>query len=449
MHSRVVLPAVLLITLTATTAPPKASVRLPSPPVRAVTAAFIDVAVIPMDTERTVPGQTVLVRDGRIAAMGPTGKVDVPGDAVRIDGRGKFLIPGLGDMHTHVHVHSPRAPDADSLLMEQMLFLYLANGVTTIRNMQDIDMSWRKRAANGTLASPHIYSSGHKLFDVAFRTTGNDSVVNILSPSDAAEAIAREKAAGYDFLKMYQLGEETFDSVVAAANRVGIRFAGHVPEGIPLERALAARYMSIEHLTGYLSTNTNDAANLAALVEATNRAGVWNTPTYTVMQNFSIPSEELEQRPEMRYIDDQRIAQWSSGRMGMMASDDAMMQPARNVLKAMREGGAKLLLATDSPDNYGVPGFSIHRELAAMVSIGFTPYQALETGTRNVAEFFGTLDSTGTVAAGKRADLVLLNGNPLTDIRHTNQPAGVMVAGRWLDRAELDRRLASLEKAIY
>jgi hypothetical protein len=200
--------------------------------------------------------------------------------------------------------------------------------------------------------------------------------------------VARYKAQGFDHLKLYDEHGETLDSLVTAAGRLGVPIMGHVPFGVTLEKALAARVRSIEHL------------------EATRQAGVWNCPTLSVM----VKSIQYK----------------------------ALWGPLyRRLVKVLHEAGAGLLLGSD--DDGKKPG-SVHTELRELVRAGLTPYQALETGTKNVALFYGTLDETGTVAAGKRADLVLLQANPLADIRHTTRLAGVMIGGRWLPREELDRR---------
>jgi imidazolonepropionase-like amidohydrolase len=363
--------------------------------------AFVDVNVVPMDTERVLADQTVLVEGGRIAVLGPSTQVKVPAGAVRIDGRGQYLMPGLGDMHVHFIA-------SDSATIERQLWSWwLANGVTTIRNMDCgargvWGIHFRDRAAAGELWSPRIYTSGPfwtmKKADIKL-----DSV---------ATYVARYKAAGYDFIKPYEESPEVLDSVLAAAHRLGIPVAGHVPPTVPIERALAAGLKSIEHLTGaYSGRHDGGALNrdtslaaFQALVEATQRAGVWHTPTQGLYYAKG----------------DTRVTRWGT------------------FIKALQDAGAGLLLGTDSPI---VGPITPTDELQAFVRAGLTPYQALLTGTRNVAEYFGTLDSSGTVAVGKRADVVLVNGNPLEDVTHTRQPAGVMIGGRWLSRAEINRRL--------
>jgi imidazolonepropionase-like amidohydrolase len=418
-----------------------------------------------MDRERKVPGQTVLVRGERIVEIGPVARVKVPDGGVRVDGRGKFLIPGLAEMHAHLP--GGQASDAD---VERTLFLYVAGGITTVRGMlgHPRHLGLRGRTARGELLGPTIYTSGPSL-------NGN----SIPTPAAAATAAVEQKRAGYDFLKIHPgVGREAFDTLVATAHRVGIPFAGHVPEDVGLARALEARYATIDHLDGYIEAMLRvgapvsasesaffgmnlgeqlDESKLPALVEATRRAGVWNVPTQVLLENLIVggSSEELARRPEMRYVSPQTRAQWAGVKDGILAETGStpesarrMIEMRRRLIKALHAAGAGLLLGSDAPQIYNVPGFSIHRELESLVASGLTPYQALETGTRNVASFLGTQRQTGTIEKGKRADLVLLDADPLADIRNTTRRSGVMVGGRWLPRQEIERRLGEVAAAV-
>jgi imidazolonepropionase-like amidohydrolase len=415
-----------------------AQARTPRVPVSGAPAgvtAFVDVAVIPMDSERVLANQTVLVEGGWITALGPVKQVRVPAGATQIDGQGRYLLPGLADMHAHMEMGLDQA--RDSLAAARKLLRYLADGVTTIRILDhafvaagqqyDTDLhaqasklllEARARVAAGELVGPRIYTAGPWAPPQYRHPARNgwpaprlDSIVTY---------VAAYKAAGYDFVKPYREPPVLFDSLAAAARRVGIPLMGHIPPGVPVERALAAGMRSVEHLTGYQYREGNafkiiEASQIPTLVAATKRAGVWNTPT-----------EGLHQQDEFGAVRRQRV-------------------------KALQDSGAGLLLGSDAPPK-GPKGWkgwqSVHKELAALVAAGLTPYQALLTGTRNVAAFFGTLDSTGTIAIGKRADLVLLQGNPLADIENTRQFAGVMTSGRWLPPAELDRLEALLAKEV-
>jgi imidazolonepropionase-like amidohydrolase len=427
--------------------------------------AFVDVTVIPMDRERTLPRSTVLVKGDRIIAVGPASQVTVPAGAARVDGSGKFLIPGLAEMHAHIP--GGQAPDS---VVERTLFLYVAGGITTIRGMlgHPRHLELRARAARSELISPTIYTSGPSF-------NGN-SVPTVQS---ALTMVAEQKAAGYDFLKIHPgIQQEVFDSLSAAAGRAGMRLAGHVPLDVGLKRALEVPYASIDHLDGYVEAMVRsnapvtpteselfglnlgehlDTTRLRTLVRATREAGVWNVPTETLMDNLS-PSmsvDALARRPEMRFVPQKTRSEWAEVKRNVLgetgstpASARRTLEVRRRLIRALHAGGAGLLLGSDAPQIYNVPGFSIHRELEALVSAGLTPYQALETGTRNVAAFFGTSPETGTIQVGKRADLVLLDGNPLTDIRNTARRSGVMLRGRWLTRADIQSRLDSIAKSV-
>jgi imidazolonepropionase-like amidohydrolase len=434
----------------------------PTPPDRVT--AFVDVTVIPMDRERRVPNQTVVVRGDRIVEIGPSARVKVPDGGVRVDGRGKFLLPGLAEMHAHI----PGGQAADSVV-ERTLFLYVSGGITTIRGMlgHPRHLELRARAARAELVSPTIYTSGPSF-----------SGKTVPTPDAAAKLVLEQKEAGYDFLKIHPgIGREVFDTLAATAQRVGIRFAGHVPLEVGLSRALETRFATIDHLDGYLEAMVRegsavpasesaffgmnlaehlDESKLAGLVAATRRAGVWNVPTQILMENLIVvPAEELAARPEMRFVSPEARAQWAEAKSGLLegtgasaASGRRMVDVRRRLIKALHAGGAGLLLGSDAPQVYNVPGFSTHRELEALVAAGLTPWQALETGTRNVAEFFGTLKETGTVERGKRADLVLLEADPTKDIRATTKRAGVMLRGRWIPQVEIDARLAEIAQGV-
>jgi imidazolonepropionase-like amidohydrolase len=427
--------------------------------------AFIDVTIIPMDRERTIPHSTVVVQGNQILTIGPVKDTPLPARAVRVNGTGKFLMPGLAEMHAHIP--GGQAPDS---VVQRTLFLYVAGGITTIRGMlgHPRHLELRARAARSELISPTIYTSGPSL-------NGN----SVPSVQSALSMVAEQKAAGYDFLKIHPgIQREVFDSLSAASQRAGIRLAGHVPLDVGLERALGARYASIDHLDGYVEAMVPrnapitaaesqffglnlgehlDTTRLPALVQATRKAGVWNVPTQTLMENLgpALSAAALARRPEMRFVPAATLSEWAQEKSSILretgssaASAQRTLETRRKLIRALHAGGAGLLLGSDAPQIYNVPGFSIHRELEALVAAGLTPYQALETGTRNVAVFFGTSDQTGTVEEGKRADLVLLDGNPLTNIRNTGSRSGVMLRGRWLPQADIESRLAGIAKSV-
>lgn len=428
--------------------------------------AFVNVNVVPLDRERIIEGQTVVVRDGRIAQIGPAEKTKAPAGALSIDGRGKYLMPGLADMHVHLYPGTGEQGD----LAGQQLRLFLANGVTTVRNMigRPEHLALRDKVAKGALPGPMIYTAGPPLLGSTVPT-----------PEAGERAVAEQKKAGYDFIKVHEgLSPETYAAIVATAKRVGIPFAGHVTATVGLRRALEARQTSIEHLDGYLQAMVADDSpvppppsqvvlgpvlkhiderKIPALAEATHRAGVWNDPTLTLFKLVVSDDkvEDLLKWPELRYVPASmreafaKQKQSTAGIQAPAAERRRYLELRDRMLVALRDAGAKLLVGPDSPQFFLVPGFATHRELQSFVDAGLTPYQAVEAATRNPAEYIAEITKSprdfGTVEVGLRADLLLLDANPLASVANLSKRAGVMVRGRWLPEGELRRMLEEIE----
>ena len=422
--------------------------------------AFVNVHVVPMDRETVLRDHTVLVKGDRIVEMGPSAKVKAPSGAVTIDGPRKILAPGLAEMHGHL-------TGGDVALNERILLLNVGRGITTIRGMlgHPSHLVLRERVRKGELLGPTIYTSGPSL-------NGN----SVPDEATATRLVEEQKVAGYDFLKIHPgIKRGPFDALAATANRLGIGFSGHVPVDVTLARALEVRYRSIDHLDGYLEAlvkegapvNTRepgffglalidhlDDAKIPALVARTKAAGVWNVPTQSLVAAFMGPqtTEALAARPEMKYLPKQMTDQWIESRNGFLQdiADVSMEKRQRfeairaKVIKALDDADAGVLLGADTPQIMQVPGWATHGELKALVASGLSPYRALRAGTINVAQFFGTTDRTGTVAAGKEASLVLVDANPLDDVANMAKISGVMVRGRWITAAERDQMLAKL-----
>jgi imidazolonepropionase-like amidohydrolase len=419
---------------------------------------FRNVRVIPMDSERVLDAQTLVVRGDRIASVGPAGGAQIPEGARIIEGEGRYLMPGLAEMHAHVPAGN------DQTHVEEVLFLYVANGVTTARGMLGAPehLALRERLQKHQVLGPRLYTSGPSL---------NDQSVN--SADDAARIVREQARLGYDFVKVHPGPTRAeYDAAVQAGAAGGIDLAGHVPADVGVQRAIAAKQATIDHLDGYVEAlappgrraqggffglNLADAADrsrLPALVSATRDAGVWNVPTQTLIEHWPAPSptvDELLARPEMMYVSRETREQWANAKRQMMSAPGydgqrvrALVTLRREIVKSLHEAGAGLLLGSDAPQVFNVPGFSLHHELEAIVASGLTPFEALRTGTANPAIFFGEADEFGTIRAGLVADLVLVARNPLDDVAALAHPEGVMVRGRWLDRAELDRGLAAI-----
>jgi imidazolonepropionase-like amidohydrolase len=427
--------------------------------------AFINVNLVTMVSETILEGMTVIVRDNLINKIGKTSKVKIPKGAVEIDGTGKFLMPGLADMHVHAW-------------SENDLLLYVANGITTIRNMwgSPMHLKWKERIANGELLSPSMITAGPLL-------DGPDPIwegsVVIETPEQAAKEVAAQKQSGYDFIKIYnKLSKEAFDAIMDAAKENEIPVAGHVPYDVELEHFMQSGVVSNEHLTGYREALLSDDAPEAELTYFTTRikrwkyfdeskipdvasatidSGMWICVTLFVNEGFisAAEAEERYKRPEMKYVDPITLASWDPSKDFLvkdLGEDDFKaikkgISHLHKLTEALHKAGARILLGTDPPNPFTVPGFSIHQELQRLVGCGMTSYEAIQTGTTNAAEFLGQKDIFGTIEEGKRADLILVENDPLEDVANVAKRAGIMLRGHWFPEETLQNMLDELVAA--
>jgi imidazolonepropionase-like amidohydrolase len=423
-------------------------------PVFAGTTAFINVNVLPMSSEAVLPSQTVIVEDGLITAVGDVDGIRIPSEATVVDGTDRFLMPGLAEMHAHV-------PPASSAELDRYFNLFVANGVTSIRGMlgRPDHLALRDSIVAGNVFGPRLVTSGPSL-------NGR----SVSGRRDARRQVREQADAGYDFVKIHPgLSRDEFVALAETANEIGIPFAGHVPVAAGLDAALALKIATIDHLDGYfvallpaaspgsggyggffdvMLAEDLDAGQIDRLAVMTANAGVWNVPTQTLVENriSDVPTADLMSWPEMKYMPLPTLQGWAEARDALL-EDNAFsadiakraIELRRHLVLALQSAGAGILLGSDAPQVFNVPGFSIHRELAAMVAAGLTPFEALRAGTASAAEFLGT--NAGIVAVGKDADLVLLNANPVEDIENSKRIHGVMLRGQWLSRRTLDDRL--------
>ncbi|HEX3482254.1 MAG TPA: amidohydrolase family protein [Kofleriaceae bacterium] len=415
--------------------------------------AFVGVTLLSLDTAAAVPDQTVVVRGERIERVGPRGAVEVPPEAQVIAGRGHYLMPGLID----AHVHLARTED---------LAILVALGVTTVRNMwgAPIHLEWRDRVARGELPGPAIYTAG-PIVD-GERPAHPGSLI-VRSEADADRAIALHRQLGYDLVKVYsRLAPPVFDRLADGARRAGLPIAGHVPWSVALGHAVDAGMRSIEHMTGVVAAlqaadapvagrsdgpwrdrdiDHVDEARIAGLVQELAAHHTFMVPTRVVMDAWA-PAAEVRDRlaqPEMRWVPRCNRA------LAEPRPDDAEdLDRARRtlalydrVLGALDAAGAPIAAGTDASNPLVVPGFALHRELEHLVGAGLSPLAALQAATRRGAELLGREGEVGRIAAGMRADLLLLDASPLDDIRNTRRIAGVMARGRYRARGELDAML--------
>ncbi len=447
-------------------------------PVFGQTTAFVGVNVIPMDRERVLTNQTVVIRNGKIAEIGDAAKVKVPKDAVAVDGRGKYLVPGLVDMHTHLLSDSDEYPDS---IAPDELRVMVANGVTTIRFMIGTPelLKLRGQSANGEIVAPTIYVASPHLTG---REQGNNFVVTSLD--EARDAVRKSKAAGYDFIKVTTFVPGLiYEAAIDEAKMQGIRVVGHADTRfVGVERAWKAG-QQIEHLDGYMemllkedapmkhsvsdllignpdnwkSIDYLDERKIAEVARKTVASNPFVNPTQHFMKNsFGLPrsEESIRAQPDFKFYPAKVQQQWLDYYKKARLFTVPVEKRARwvelrdKLIKAIHDNGGKLMAGSDTPEFLWLYGFAMHHEIKALSDAGIGNYAALAAGTRNAHEFFGTLDKNGTVQKGKVADLILVNANPLEDISATKNRAGVMLKGKWYTQAELDKWLDEIAPKI-
>lgn len=416
--------------------------------------AFENVNVLPMDRDVLLRDQTVVVQDGRIAAIGPAASTAVPEGATRIDARDKYLLPGLAEMHGHIPGVGPEGQNRQ--LAEDVLFLYVAAGATTVRGMQGhpSQIEMRRRVDGGELIGPRMYLAAPQLGG------------NVPDPDTGRARVREAKQAGFDLLKIQEgLSPEAYAAIVDEAKRQDIPWAGHVPDEVGLHAALAAGQATIDHLDNYVvelraddaplrdnpSPFNVDEAKIPVLAQETKQSGAAVVPTMSLWETLrgGHDAESLLTRPDLRYMPREMVETWTERVNRTRASADPRaaareIEVRNRMLGALNDAGVPILMGTDAPQIFSVPGFSLYHELPIMVASGMSPFEVLASGSTNVARYFGTEDHTGTIETGKRADLLLLDANPLEDISNVQKRAGVMINGRWLDEAEIQVRLKEI-----
>ena len=428
--------------------------------------AFVHAAVVPMDRERVLPDHTVVVVDGKITALGPASAVTVPPEAVRIEARGRYLLPALSDMHVHIEgeswnaLLSPQALAASkNLPFEDFLFPYVANGVTTVQVLSGTHelLPVRGQIASGQLLAPRLILA--RMIDGPDKAWPPPLSTWVATAEEARKATRQAKADGYDKMKVYSfLTKETYDAVIATAKDQQMDVVGHIPYALSVEYVVDAGQKMIAHTEEVAKHAGGDysAQRISYFADRIAKGRVWMTPTLVttrrIIEDFSDPGS-LFSRPEAAYVRHpmQRDI-WSfisnmnqgitpKGRAGIRDDFEKFQRP---FTKVFHDHGGQLMTGTDSLLPRLVPGFTLHQELHELVDVGLTPYEALRTSTTIPYEYLGEAKEAGTIEIGKRTDLLLLETNPLEDISAASKIAGVMMRGRWISREEIDQRMRAI-----
>jgi len=398
-----------------------------------------DVAVLAMTGPRIIPEVSVLVRNGRIAAIAPRDSLRVPEGAVVVEGPGRTLLPGLIEMHIHLR---------DRLDLD----LLLGNGVTTARNMDGTPqvLEWRQAVREGRLAGPTILS-GSPFLHRAARDAPDRFVATV---EDARRMVRRYAEEGYDYVKIAELDDEPFYALMDEARELGIPVVGHIPNyELPLERILAERMASIEHVEELFRVYFDyqpDESKIAPFVELVRRSGV---PISTLIHTEEVKNGLFEEG--RAYVTPERLARAErylgpaakeriEGTLEAIESGQWERHPVDVdfVLRLVRElnaAGVVVVPGTDSGGSFVIPGSGLHRELALLARAGLTPFEVLRAATVNAATVLGLGDRKGSVEIGKDADLILVDGDPLQDLECVRAPVGMVLRGHWIDGEELAR----------
>jgi len=442
----------------------------PLPPKQSI--AITNVTIIDVEHDRSIGARTVLVDNGRIASIEVPRSAHVPSNAQRVDGRGRFLIPGLVDMHVHLFNLSSHRPPND-----WMFPLFVANGVTAVREMRGDTVTmalvkqWRAQLDKGEIIAPRILAAG-------IPADGP-------TPGDARHQVDAAADAGADFIKVFsEVPAANWRAIMDEARKRSLPVVGHVPAGVSLLEAARAGQRSSEHLmqayeacTSIESQLLGERRDLAgdALVamrdaqearvltafdprichrvaKALVATGQAQVPTLVLADEDALAADGSPRTdPRWRLLRADEHPRWETFLAGYTATDAALAKQrwpiARRIVSAMHQAGVTIMAGTDAPQPGVYPGSSLHEEMQMLVASGLTPREALRSATLVPARFLGIAATTGSVAVGKRADLVLLDADPTTDIRNTQRIHAVLLDGRLLRRTDLDAMLGEQANA--
>ena len=392
-----------------------------------------NVSIIPMSEDTVLTHQFVLIDSGRIKRIsGHQDSSNIPSSTFMIDGSGKYLMPGLTDLHVHLN-------DDNNLL------LMIANGVTTARNMagHPFHLQLREEIENREILGPTlctaspILESADKLWGIS---------IGLTNITEARDTIIALKKKGYDFIKIYHtLTPDLYRRILQVGDSINIQIVGHIPIQVELSETLSLNQYSIEHIDIDQMRVISTRISLEKKAEMIGASGKWVCPTLIVHKKIqSHPDDPTLQRDYEHYVDKDTRAFWKQG----LSDGESELELQMKLVRMMFNSGAKLLTGTDCLNSYVLPGFSLHEELEELVSAGLPEFEVLKASTINAAEFLKRKQDIGTIEVGKIADLILLEGNPLENIVNTKRINGVMVKGKWFTADELDTMLADIRGSI-
>jgi imidazolonepropionase-like amidohydrolase len=421
-----------------------------------------NINIVDVHDGNILPAKNIVIENG-VITMISTEKSSAEKYDVSYDGTGKYIMPGLSEMHAHIP-----PPTASKQRIEDVLFLYLSNGVTLIRGMlgDSIHLELREKAETDELLSPRIFTSSPSLNGGTVRTE-----------EEAREKVEKYKADGYDFLKIHPgIQREVFDQVVATANEVGIPFAGHVPVDVGIRHALKSGYASIDHVDGFIEGLVPDSENVQAeangffgynftpladerlideLVGLANKHEVWIVPTQSLFERWFAPvsAEELLSQPEMKYMPAATRRNWLRIKNQYMEDESFNVEQwerfnelRKKLILNLSDSGHGILMGSDAPQLFNVPGFSIHREIDGMQNAGMTDLEIIQSGTLAPANFFGLDNMIGQVNVGFAADLMILSQNPMENLDALQDIEGVFRHGHWISKEVITQRLKEIEE---
>ncbi|MGB0035616.1 MAG: amidohydrolase family protein [Candidatus Acidiferrales bacterium] len=440
-----------------------------------VNLVFTHVTVIDTTGGPVQPDMTVIIEGDRIARIVKRHRAKIPKLSKVVDASGKFMIPGLWDMHIHTFF-GDWVPGGNHVTLP----LFIATGVTGVRDMgSDLEriLKAREEIQQSRLLGPRMIIAGPMLDGPK---TQFPASIAIATPEDGRRAVEMLKSRGVDFIKIQSyVPRDAYFAIAEECKKLNITFVGHVPDAIRASEASNAGQKSFEHLIGIFEGSstvedellkgpkgparflaTYDPAREAPLVQLLAKNQTWQCPTlFWERGQWLIDAPELKDEiahdPEAKYAEKfWRESSWPKFTASIIKSLDTDPLPIREkfvdhelgIVKRLHQAGVPLLAGTDTPAGVDViPGFSLHHELERFVAAGLTPLEALQTATINPAKFLGKTADFGTVESGKIADLVLLDANPLDDIRNTQKISAVVANGRYFSRADLDRILRDVE----